>query len=87
MRALIPGSPTSCVMGKSGGTPWEARACRDCALQIICRFAGADFSELAKQNAGVAQLAAQPPCKQKVAGSIPAVGTGLWDDFRHVSQP
>ena len=58
---------------------------------VLCRLfdalLGAGLSDLAKQNAGVAQLAAQLPCKQTVAGSIPAAGTGLWDDTRHMSQP
>ena len=58
---------------------------------VLCRLfdalLGAGLSDLAKQKAGVAQLAAQLPCKQRVAGSIPAVGIGLWDDTRHVSQP
>ena len=61
------------------------------AEAVLCKLfvalLGAGLSDLAKQNAGVAQLAAQLPCKQTVAGSIPAAGTGLCDDFRHVSQP
>ena len=43
--------------------------------ELFVALLGAGLSDLAKQNAGVAQLAAQLPCKQTVAGSIPAVGT------------
>lgn len=70
--------------GNSMGSPCVQRLC---SANYLSLCVDPDFSGLAKQNAGVAQLAAQLPCKQTVAGSIPAVGTGLWDDTRHVSQP
>ena len=48
---------------------------------LFVALLGAGFSDLAKQKAGVAQLAARVPCKHLVAGSSPAAGTGAVGRF------